>query len=188
MGLFKKNQMIYATLTLNARLQPEQRYEYYEKMLNKALKKAKLGVVDGGGTMFTEEEGPLECDINIDCYADKKEALLEFLRPVPAPKGSKLIFDDGDEVHEIGDLEGMAVYLNGTELGDEVYAECDVNYVISEMCKRMADELAFLSFWTGNKETALYFYGKSFERMKAATADFTESYPLCRKCRIEQIA
>ena len=54
--------------------------------------------------------------------------------------------------------------------------------------KLMGKEVAIFSYWTGNKETALYFYGENFERMKSAIQPFVDSYPLCQKSRIEQLA
>ena len=106
---------------------------------------------------------------------------------LPAPVGSRLTFDDSDEKYEFGTLEGMAVYLNGVDLDPEVYASCDVNEV-AETLANSIDGLALFSHWHGNKETALYFYAPSFEAMKAATADFISTYPLCQKCRVEKIA
>lgn len=188
MGLFNKKPMGYATLTLNARLQPSEREEYYEKGIKKALKKTNLGVIDGGGTLFSEKEGQLNCDITVKYYADKKSKIIELFKLLPAPIGSKLVFDGSDEEYQLGNIEGMAVYLNGTELDSEVYATCDVNFVALELSKRIGEDFAFFSSWQGSKQTALYFYGSNFEKMKADTADFIESYPLCQKCTIERIA
>ena len=111
MGLFKKNKA-FATLNLKARLQPTHRGEYYEDDLDKLLKKAKIGTVDGGGTLFTQDEGPLECDVEITYYKEKEQELINLLKTLPAPKGSKLILEDSHEEIGIGDLEGLAIYLN----------------------------------------------------------------------------
>ncbi len=190
MGFFNKKPKAtaMATLTVNARLQPEERYELYEKQLSKFFKKGRLGVVDGGGTFFTEDGGPINCDIHIDYYIDKKDIIIQLLKKLPAPVGSVLTFADGEEKYELGDFEGMAIYLNGTELDSSVYETCDVNYVVDEISQLIGEELAFFSHWRGDKETALYFYGTNFEQMKSATEEFIKTYPLCQKCRIEQIA
>ena len=195
MGLFKKKPTDFATLNLNARLQPMHRDAYYEKGLNKVLKKSKIGWVDGGGTMLSKEEGPLECDVDITYYKDKEQELIKIIKDLPVvPKGSKLILgdtdDDIDDEHTIavGTLEGLAIYLNGTELDEKVYKECDVNYVIEELGKLLGNKLVFFSYWTGNKENALYFYGTDYEGMKTAVEPFLADYPLCQKCRVVQIA
>ena len=188
MGIFKKKATGLATLTLNARLKPEERYEYYEKELTKFFKKGKLGMIDGGGTEFSEENGPMQCDIGIEYYVDKKVIMIQLLQKLPAPVGSKLTFIGLEEEYEIGDLEGVAIYLNGTDLDNDIYENCDVDYVVSEIANLIGDEFAFFSSWKGDKETALYFYGTSFEQMKTATAEFLAQYPLCQKCRVERIA
>ncbi len=190
MGLFKKKKPTeLATISLNMRLQPEDRVTYYEEMLEKLFKSRKFGEIDGGGTSFTKEEGPLSCDVNFIYYKDKEEEIIEVLKKMPAPKGSKVLLgEEGDREYEIGDLEGLALYLNGTELEKEVYESCDINYVVSELMKLMGKDVAIFSYWTGNKEMALYFYGENFERMKSAIQPFVDSYPLCQKSRIEQLA
>lgn len=178
----------FATLNLNARLQPEHRDSYYENNLNKILEKTEIGTVDGGGTTLTDEEGPLECDVDIAYYKDKEQKLIELIKFIPTPKGSKLTLDDTGESIDVGNLEGLAIYLNGTELDENIYKECDINYVIDELGKRIGDKFMFFSYWIGNKETALYFYGTDYEGMKAAVEPFLADYPLCQKCRVLQIA
>ena len=119
--------------------------------------------------------------------SDTLSAIIDRLEAVGAPKGSRLIVEkDGREV-PFGKLEGLGLFLNGTDLDDSVYAESDVNHVIEE-CDRLMSDGDFRGYWEGSRETALYFYGRSFEDMKAAIAAFTASYPLCQKARIEQIA
>ncbi|MDE5755830.1 MAG: hypothetical protein K2I23_01920 [Clostridia bacterium] len=189
MGLFKKKPTEYATLSLNMRLRPIDRGSYYEDILNKILKKGKIGVVDGGGTEFTKEEGPLGCDVNIDYYKDKEESLIELLKQFPTSKGSKLILmgENEERSFDIGNLEGMAVYLNGVDLDKEVYETCSADVVFNEMSKLIGKDLVVFSWWQGNRETALYFYGANYERMKSAIEPFIATYPLCQKCRIEQL-
>ena len=190
MGLFRKKPTEYATLTLNMRLQPEVRGKFYEDVLERIVKKRKIGKVDGGGTSFTKEEGPLECDVNIDYYKDKENELIELIKQFPSAKGSKLILtgENDEKSYDVGNMEGMAIYLNGVDLDEEVYKSCDLSFVVSELIKLMGNEVSIFSYWTGNKETALYFYGMEFERMKSAVEPFTSTYPLCQKCRIEQLA
>jgi hypothetical protein len=94
---------------------------------------------------------------------------------------------DGSEL-PFGVAEGMAVYLNGTELPDEVYKECDSNFVLDEFNRLLGEGGKVLSWWQGPTETAFYLYGASFAEMKARVAEFIDSYPLCQKCRIEQLA
>ncbi|MDE7215804.1 MAG: hypothetical protein K2O08_03250 [Clostridia bacterium] len=189
MGLFRKKQPVeYATLSLNMRLQPNARVAYYEDNIDKVLKRQKIGEVEGGGTEFTKEEGPLSCDVNINYFKDKEQELVELVQKFPMAKGSKLFLgEEGDKEYSVGTLEGLAIYLNGTDLGQEVYDSCDINFVVSELIKLIGEDMATFSFWTGDKETSLYFYGSNYERMKTAIESFVLTYPLCQKCRIEQL-
>ncbi|MEL7547306.1 MAG: hypothetical protein AAGJ84_11680 [Pseudomonadota bacterium] len=181
----------YVIARLNARVQPLDRGEYYEDPLNETLEEMGLGSVTGGGTQMADEPAGIEfVDLEIcvhDAGGDTLSAIADRLEAVGAPKGSRLIVEkDGSEV-PFGKLEGLGLFLNGTELDDTVYAESDVNHVI-EQCDRLMPHGDFRGYWEGSRETALYFYGRSFEEMKAAIAAFTEAYPLCQKARIEQIA
>jgi hypothetical protein len=60
---------------------------------------------------------------------------------------------------------------------------------VIEECDRLMDGNGYYrGNWQGSAETALYFYGTSFDAMKAAIETFVADYPLCQKARIEQIA
>lgn len=111
------------------------------------------------------------------------------LESMGIPKGSKLHIHDEQVTHlDFGTQEGMAVYLNGTDLPDETYRDGDSNFVYEELNRLLGDEGAIMSHWQGDAETALHIYGKSFNSMKNVTAAFIESYPLCAKARVVQIA
>lgn len=185
----QKKLEISVTAQLNARLQPIHRGPF-EDALNEALEKRWLGEVTGGGTQLADEPaGIAYCDLEIRLTDDTPatlDALIEELNRLGAPKGSKLILH-GRQI-PFGVHEGLAIFLNGMDLPDEVYKTCDVNHVIEECERLMGGGGKMLSYWEGSKDTGLYFYGPSFARMKAAVAGFLESYPLCKKCRVEQIA
>lgn len=189
MGLFKKK-VVYATLELNARLQPFDRGEYFEKPMDQAVKSAKLGRVDGGGTLLSEEGEPERSDVNFDVYVGKEHDFIEFIkRGVKLiPIGSRVVIDGSDTAYDVGHAEGLGLYLNGTELPAEVYQTCSINVVLEELMKDLGDSVYYFSHYRGNKETALYFYGTSFDVMNERIAQFVGSYPLCRKSRIERIA
>ena len=65
---------------------------------------------------------------------------------------------------------------------------CDVNVVIEELERSLAESGRMYSYWEGAKETALYFYGADFEEMRERMQEFLAEYPLCAKCRVVQIA
>jgi hypothetical protein len=167
------------------------RGELYEDPLMEVLQKQRAGEVVGGGTML-REHGEIDfCEIEIEVSepAAKNIALVkETLEALGAPKGSNLRLEAEGEELPIGTNEGLAVYLNGTDLPDEVYAECDSNFVYSEFNRLLGEDGKVHSHWDGPTETALYMYGPSFETMKQRLDDFLGTYPLCQRARIVQIA
>lgn len=184
----KGETMIFATLKLNMRLQPMHRHDI-EDILQELLEEKELGEVDGGGTA-QQPDGEIQyCDIDLSLHSgtDRAKAeLLEVIGQLALAKGSALLF--GEEEIPVGTKEGMACYLNGTELPDEVYANCDINYAIGQMEKAMEGIGWMFSYWQGPKDTALYFYGTTYEDMKKCVEPFMAEYPLCQKARLEQIA
>lgn len=179
---------MYLTLKLNARFQPKHRFEL-EDALQEILEKKQMGEITGGGTAQNPDGEIKYCDIEI-CLAnedtDSVKWLADLLNRIGIPKGSVL---QGVEPEiEVGTLEGLAFYANGTDLPEEVYKSCDINYVIEQMEQAMEGIGRMYSYWEGRTYTALYFYGSSFAEMKKRIEPFAASYPLCQKCRIEQIS
>ena len=176
---------------LNARAQPLDRGEVFEDPLSDILQAAGIGEVTGGGTMLGEE-GEIEfCDLEI-MVPEATDAVLgairEALEGLGAPKGSRLIWNDGVNELEFGTLEGLAVYLNGTDLPDAVYEQSDASFVYEELGRLVGSEGRVVSHWGGPRETALYLYGRSAKTMLARIRPFLDSYPLCDKARIVTIA
>lgn len=176
---------------LNARVQPMHRGEFFEDPLDEELKRTWVGEVVGGGAL-PDNAGEIQyCDIEIEVAKSGRDAVNRIkaaLERLGAPKGSKLIFEGEGRELPFGVTEGLAIYLNGTDLPDKVYRECDSNFVYGELGRLLEGVGRVLSYWQGPAETALYLYGKSAAEMKSRIAAFIASYPLCRKCRIEQIA
>jgi hypothetical protein len=116
---FKKPKTSFLVAQLNARLQPIHRGEFFEDPLNEALDQAALGEVSGGGTL-QDVTGEIEyCDVEVQVIgsaADGAKLVIEVLEKLGAPKGSKLHVEAESREIPFGRLEGMAVYLNGTDL------------------------------------------------------------------------
>jgi hypothetical protein len=176
---------------LNDRAQPLDRGELYEDPLDEVLKHHGAGSVTGGGTLLSENFEVEFCDIEIEVREPAAEHLpliQKTLEELGAPKGSKLLLDGEGEDVPFGQYEGMAVYLNGTDLPDEVYAECDFEFVYNEFNRLLGSDGKVHSHWQGPTETALYVYGPSLETIKERLAAFLGSYPLCQRARVVQIA
>ena len=190
-NLLKKKKPMVVVATLNARLRPDDRADI-EDALDAAMAKHKHGVrVVGGGTLMAPNREVSECDIEIE-LDDPSDAMIEMvmrtLEAMLAPKGSRLNILDQNRRIDFGLQEGLALYLNGTDLPDEVYRDCDVNHVFGE-CQRLLEGIgAVNSHWQGPEETALYMYGSDFKIMRERLAPFLSTYPLCQQCRVEQIA
>ncbi|MGF1836842.1 hypothetical protein [Photobacterium sanguinicancri] len=196
-GFFKKKgeaekaEPQFIVVNLNARIQPTHRGEIYEEPLDNVLSKSQSGEVSGGGSLLSSVGEVEYCDIEIQ-VPNSDDAIIKLIKSsleeIGVPKGSKIIVEaTGSEV-EFGDLEGLALYLNGTELDDEVYSSSDSNYVYNEL-ERLIDGIGRVySYWQGPTETALYLYGYSYDEMKSSIAELVDNYPLCQKCRIERIA
>ena len=176
------------SLKLNARLQPIHRFEL-EDALQEVLEGKRLGEVTGGGTAQKPDGEIAYCEIDIRLFSSETECvkrLVEALNRIGIPKGSVL---QGSQTElELGMLEGLACYLNAIDLPAETYRNCDINYVIEQMEHAIEGIGRLYSYWEGDTYTALYFYGISFAEMKKKIAPFIAEYPLCQKCRIEQIA
>jgi len=177
--------------TLNARIQPMHRHERYEDPLDVVLRQHNVGEISGGGTMQGAEGEIESCDVEIQVANTSTETIALIQRTLErlgAPKGSRLSVSGAAQPVPFGVNEGLALYLNGTDLPDEVYEKCDSNEVYGELEDALGEEGGIHSWWQGPRETAFYLYGPSFERMKWLILPFVDSYPLCQKARIEKIA
>jgi len=175
---------------LNDRAQPVDRGERYEDPLDAFLKANGLGEVSGGGTQLLETGEIDFCEVELALTStapEVLEAVAAQLQSAGAPKGSVLVHTDGTEL-PLGRQEGLAVYLNGTDLPDETYRDCDANVVFSEFNRLLEGQGAVHSHWQGPTETALYIYGASYDAMHAALSGFLATYPLCARARLERVA
>ena len=196
-GLFKKKakspevEPQFIVVNLNARIQPMHRGEIFEDPLDELLVAKKIGEVTGGGTLQAQSGEIESCDIEIEVTIlnDTTISIIkDKLEESGAPKGSKIIIPINDTELEFGTLEGLAVYLNGKDLDEQVYEDSDSNYVYSELERLTEGKGRVFSYWEGSAETAFYLYGHSFKEMQSLIHEFVNNYPLCQKCRIERIA
>jgi hypothetical protein len=186
-------QPLFVYAYLNSRIAPLDRGERYEDPLEEALQNNGMGEVTGGGTMQKKSGEVSYCGIDIDLFDAEHGVpfLADFLSERGAPKGSKLQFTlPTGEKKEVpfGNLEGLAIYLNGTDLPDDVYKHCDINYVWEEIDRLIGEKASIQGHWQGATETALYLYGPSATMMRSAIVDFAQSYPLFERARYEIVA
>lgn len=175
---------------LNHRAQPMERGELFEDPLQEMMEEAGIGEVTGGGTQLSKTFEIQFCELELsaqDAEASTVSAIVEMLEKLGAPKGSKLIINGKEDI-AFGNMEGLGVYLNGTDLPKNVYEECDVNYIYEQFEELLGDAGKIQSSWQGPTETALYMYGPSYEEMSKRLSEFIDSYPLCQKSRVVKVA
>jgi hypothetical protein len=117
----------FVVATLNARLQPMHRGEFFEEPLDAALKASGRCEVSGGGTMGSPGGEIQYCDIEIsgrELGTKDVDLIVSTLDALGAPKGSKLTIEATGQEVQFRQAEGLAVYLNGTDLPDETYRDC----------------------------------------------------------------
>jgi hypothetical protein len=186
-GLVEK---VSLTINLNARLQPMHRHDI-EDRLEEALVKANFGTVSGGGTLQNRDTGEVEgCYIVVEVIFPLETSvdfLINIMERFGVPKGSTIFLSE-QQVVSFGKREGMALYLNGTNLPAEIYDEYDSNVVHGELGKALGNKGSIFSYWNGPTETAFYLYGTSYEEMKNLIMPFVTAYPLCQESRMVQIA
>lgn len=181
----------YLVASVNAKIMPLDRGELFEEPLDGVLKAAGLGEVSGGGTLQAKSGEIEHCDVEIECngVSDELVALvISTLEGLGAPKGSTLLIETQNRKLPFGTLEGMAVYLNGTDLPDATYRDSDSDFVRDEFERLLGQEGRVLGWWQGPTETALYMYGATFSVMQDRLASFISTYPLCQQCRVVRIA
>ena len=95
----------------------------------------------------------------------------------------------GNETTSDGESSQQAVlvYLNGTDLPDEVYDEYDLETLESKLIEIL--ERDKLGEYDGNEfgptETILFMYGPDAERLFAGIEGTLRAYPLCQRARVE---
>jgi hypothetical protein len=187
----KDPEPVMVIVRLNDRCMPLDRGERYEDPLDAVLTEHGWGSVTGGGTMQSASGEIDFCDIELTLSVSTPaviDAIVAKLEALGAPRGSEVQATDSIPARPFGKTEGLALYLNGSELPPETYRECDVNFVYSELNRRVEGTGAVHSHWQGPTETALYVYGSSFETMRTAIAPLLGSYPLCERARVVQVA
>ncbi|PJZ76319.1 hypothetical protein [Leptospira neocaledonica] len=180
------------TAQLNHLLMPIDRGDFYEDPIDDALRALDYGEVDGGGTMQLES-GEIEY-IDVEIFLFNLDEGIPFLikkmEELGAPKSSVLIIHDQSNPRQIefGKTEGVAIYLDGVNLPEEVYKTSDINEIVENFNNVLNGIGSMQSYWEGETETALYFYGSNAEKMKNILRTNLATYPLCEGCRIVTIA
>jgi hypothetical protein len=167
-------------------IEPIDRGDRYEDPLQATLEKTGLGQVTGGGSQLNELGGIAYADVEIE-LANLDEALrivAEALEAAGAPQGSELIQTSDDRVlREFGKLQCLAIYLDGTSLPDEVYANLDFEALVAALGGAAGDD-SYRGLWQGPEETGLFFFGPDAEAMFARVDPVFRAFPISQNARV----
>jgi hypothetical protein len=170
-------------------IEPMDRGARYEDPLQDALAIRELGMVTGGGSQLSPaaEIGFVDVEMALADLSEALDVAKRILEEAGAPVGSHLRFEqDGVEVERpFGVQEGVAVYLDGTSLPDEVYAETDIDALMARLAgavESVGGELR--SAWDGPSETALFHYGPSADAMMVALKTVFDDFAICQNARV----
>ncbi len=167
-------------------IEPIDRGERYEDPLQAALEQAEIGRVTGGGSQLNELGGIAYADVEIE-LANLDEALrvvTNALEKAGAPQGSELRDAADDRIlRQFGTQQCMAIFLDGTTLPDEVYADLDFEAVVAEIGAAAGDG-SYRGLWQGSEETGVFFFGPDAEAMFARVEPVLRRLPIGQNARV----
>ncbi len=167
-------------------IEPIDRGDRYEDPLHDALEKAGIGRVTGGGSQLDELGGITFVDLEIELanLDGAPQVVVEALESAGAPQGSELLLASDESVlREFGTQQCLAVFLDGTSLPEEVYAELDVEAVVEEI-GAAAGAGSYRGFWQGPEETGLFLFGPDAEAMLARVEPVLRRIPIGQNARV----
>jgi hypothetical protein len=177
------------TARIPEHIEPLDRSQRYEDPLTQALASRDLGMLTGSGTHLTPESeiGYVDLEIALANLNGALDLVKQTLESQGAPVGSQLLFRRHgiDEEIPFGVQEGVAIYLDGVSLPNEVYERTN----IQEVVQRVADAVESVGgewrgSWSGPSETALYQFGPSADAMLDALLPVFDSYAICQNARV----
>ena len=167
-------------------VEPIDRGERYEDPLQSVLESRGIGRVTGGGSQLNELGGIEFADIEIELadLDDSLSTVADTLEAAGAPVGAELIHAaDNRILREFGKQQCLAIYLDGTSLPDEVYANLDFEAVVDQI-GAAAGERSFRGFWQGPEETGLFFFGPDAEQMFTRVEPVLRGLPIGQNARV----
>ena len=167
-------------------IEPIDRGERYEDPLDGVLAQTNIGRVTGGGSQLNEFGGIEYADIEIELanLDGALDVVADALEKAGAPQGSELIdLSDSRILRQFGTQQCLAIFLDGTTLPEEVYANLDFDAVVTELGAAAGDG-SNRSFWQGPEETGLFFFGPDAEAMFARVEPVLRRLPIGQNARV----
>jgi hypothetical protein len=165
-------------------IEPIDRGNRYEDPLHEVLEAAQAGAVTGGGSQLSESVGIEFADVeielaNLDAAID---LVVDTLEAAGAPQGSEIRHED-TIVRKFGRQQCLAIYLDGTSLPDEVYANLDFDQVVTEIGTAAGPD-SYHGCWQGAEESGLYFFGNDAEEMFTRVEPVLRTLPIGQNARV----
>ena len=163
---------------------PIDRGTRYEDPLDLALRGASLGEVTGGGSQLGAlgEIEFADIEIQVANLGDALPVIIDILQRSGAPVGSQLL-GTGGVIREFGEQQSVAVYLDGTTLPDEVYANLDFDAVVTRLTEAAGAD-SYHGYWLGPEQTGLFFFGRDAEATFAALEAVLRQMPIGQNARV----
>ena len=172
-------------LVLNMFLLPNERRNI-EFLTDELLVSNELGEVTGGATFQKKNGEVYKCEIYIRLNSkDLFDTFLSIIKDVSFAKGSRV--ESSDSRVELGELEGLSLYLNTKDLPEDVYKNNSYDDLITLLCENLGKDGVFLGTNIIDKFFVLYFYGNSFETIKEKIFPYLQDNSLCDDYRIKQV-
>jgi hypothetical protein len=163
---------------------PIDRGNRYEDPLDLALRGASLGEVTGGGSQLGAlgEIEFADIEIQVANLDDALSVIIDVLQRSGAPVGSQLLGTSG-VIREFGEQQSVAVYLDGTTLPDEVYANLDFDELVTRLSEAAGAD-SYHGYWSGPEETGLFFFGRDAEATFSALEAVLRQMPIGQNARV----
>ena len=165
---------------------PVDRGDRYEDPLQAVLEEKKLGRVTGGGSQLDEFGGITFADVEVEVanLDDALQVIADTLESAGAPEGAEILQAPDERVlRSFGKQQCLAIYLDGTSLPDDVYANLDFDAVVDEI-GTAAGKDSFRGAWQGPEETALFLFGDDAEAMFGRVEPILRRLPIGQNARV----
>lgn len=176
------------TVRIPARLTPDRRDELIVGPLGVLVEHVSASSrVASVETVASAVGEPMELVIGLDVHLPDAEQLIAAVLDLEAgmPRGSTV--EINDKAATFGELEGLALYLNGTDLPDEVYATSDLAAIVGDLRASLEGVGEIWAVWQGPTETALYVYGRDAAAIEAVLVEQQPRIPLMQGCRMVEL-
>ena len=110
------------------------------------------------------------------------------MEAIGAPKGTKIVNDDGDTLRTFGTVSVVGIGLDGTGLPDTAYEGFDADDFSDGIVAALGDGYSYGGSHAGARYTFFYYHGPDADRMKDQMRKIAAERPIGQGAQIEQIA